>query len=86
MERAEQFIYAFYVTALSGIAALIPQNKFPKAATALTLFTLASAIVCLGIGGWISRAGGQVSHSEFRTGPEPSRFSAARSRPRSRVS
>jgi len=25
----------------------------------------------LGIGAWISRAGGMVSHSEFRNGPQP---------------
>lgn len=66
MERAERFIYAFYLTALLGIAALVVQKKFPKANKALTLLTLLAAIASLGIGGWISRAGGEVSHSEFR--------------------
>jgi hypothetical protein len=66
MDRAERFIYAFYFTALIGVAALLLQKKFPRAAKILTLVTLAAAIAALGIGGWISRAGGEVSHSEFR--------------------
>ena len=35
MERAERFIYVFYLTALLGIAALVLQKKFPKAAACL---------------------------------------------------
>ena len=71
MDRAERFIYAFYLTALLGIAALVAQKKFSQAAAVLTSLTLVSATISLGIGGWISRAGGQVSHSEFRTGEAP---------------
>jgi hypothetical protein len=67
MERAERFVYAFYLTALLGIAALLTQKKFPRATKALTGLTLAAGIASLGIGGWISRAGGEVSHSEFRS-------------------
>src|SRR5581483_3656272 len=37
MDRAEQFIYAFYVTAILGIGALITQKKFPKASKVVTL-------------------------------------------------
>lgn len=66
MDRAERFIYAFYLTAVLGIAALMVQKRFPKANKALALVTLAAALASLGIGGWISRAGGEVSHSEFR--------------------
>jgi len=71
MERAERFIYAFYLTAILGIAALLAQKKSPKATTALTLLTLLAATASLGIGGWISRAGGEVSHSEFRNEESP---------------
>ncbi len=66
MDRAERFIYAFYLAALLGIASLAVQKKRPKAANILTLLTLVTAIASVGIGGWISRAGGQASHSEFR--------------------
>jgi len=70
MERAERFIYVFYLTALLGVAAIVLQKKFPKVAPVLAWVTCLSAMISLGIGGWISRAGGQISHSEFR-GEEP---------------
>jgi hypothetical protein len=66
MERAERFIYAFYLTALLGFVTLLIHKRFPKANRALALLTLACAFASLGIAGWISRAGGEVSHSEFR--------------------
>jgi hypothetical protein len=71
MDRAEKFVYVFYATALLGIAALISQKKFPKAATGLTVITLVASVASLGIGGWISKAGGQIRHPEFRTGSAP---------------
>ena len=71
MERAERFIYAFYLTALLGIAALAIQKTFLRATRVLTLLTLAAAMASLGIGAWISRAGGEVSHSEFRGEESP---------------
>ena len=66
MERAEKLIYFFYATALLGIAALVTQKKFPKTATPLAAVTLIAAVASLGAGGWISKAGGQIRHSEFR--------------------
>ena len=71
MDRAERFIYAFYATALLGIAALVSFKKFPRAAKPLSIVTLLASLAVLAIGGWISRAGGQVSHSEFREGSPP---------------
>ena len=71
MRRAESFIYFFYTTALLALAGLAFLKKSPKAANWLAILTLASGIASLGIGGWISRAGGEVSHSEFRTGEAP---------------
>jgi hypothetical protein len=65
MERAERFIYAFYATAVLAIAALAFSKK-PKVSAVLAILTLAVEIVSLGIGAWIARAGGQISHSEFR--------------------
>jgi len=71
MDRAERFIYAFYLTAFLGVAALLTQKRFLRTANALTGLTLAAAISSWGIGAWISRAGGEVSHSEFRNEDEP---------------
>lgn len=71
MERAERFVYAFYLTALLGATALVTQKKFPKTNRAFVLLTLLAAIASLAVGGWISRAGGEVSHSEFRNEEAP---------------
>ena len=71
MERAEKTVYSFYLTAILGIGTLLVSKKFPRAATALTGFTLAMAVASLGFGAWISRAGGEVSHSEFRNDDTP---------------
>lgn len=72
MGRAEKLIYAFYATTLLGIGGLVSQKKFPKAALPLTIATLVASGVSLGIGGWISKAGGQIRHPEFRGDSEPS--------------
>lgn len=66
MERADKLVPIFYATAVLGVVALIGQRKFPRAATPLAAVTLAAAIASLGAGGWISKAGGQIRHSEFR--------------------
>jgi hypothetical protein len=71
MERAEKTVYAFYLTAILGVGTLVVQKQYPRAAKSLTGLTLAAAIASLTIGAWISRAGGEVSHSEFRTGDAP---------------
>jgi disulfide bond formation protein DsbB len=70
-QRGTRFAYAFYATVVLAAAAIAAQWKFPKAATALLVATLVAAIASVGIGGWISHAGGQVRHSELREGPPP---------------
>jgi hypothetical protein len=69
MHRAERFAPLFYVTAVLAAAAIGLPWKFPKTATPLALATLVFAAGALGVGGWISHAGGQVRHSEFRGEP-----------------
>lgn len=66
MERADKLIYAFYATALLGLAALASQRKFPKAAVPLAIATLVAGGAAFGGGLWISKAGGQIRHPEFR--------------------
>ncbi len=67
MDRAEHFIYFFYATAVLAIAALVASRKFQKGYIPLATLTFLLGAASLGIGGWISRAGGEVSHSEFRS-------------------
>ncbi len=38
---------------------------------ASALIVLICAIICFGLGSWISRAGGRIRHPEFREGPAP---------------
>jgi hypothetical protein len=71
MERAESSIYIYYALALAAAAALALPRVRPKTALPLTLATLVLAAVSLGVGGWISYAGGRVRHPEFREGPPP---------------
>ena len=71
MDRAEKYIYVFYATAVLALGALALARKSPKAFRALALCAAAAGMLSLGIGGWIARAGGQVSHPEFRTGGPP---------------
>ena len=66
MSRADKFVYLFYATAALAVAALIAQQKFPRAATPLTLLTLLLSLGSLGAGGWIGYAGGKIRHPEFR--------------------
>lgn len=72
MERADKLIYAFYATALLGVVALAGQRKFPKAAVPLAIATLVAGAASFGGGVWISKAGGQIRHPEFRAGSAPS--------------
>lgn len=71
MDRAERFIYAFYVTAALALSALLLPKKFPKSLVPLASVTLLTAAASVGLGAWISRAGGQISHSEFRSEEAP---------------
>ncbi len=68
-ERAAKGQYMFYLMALAAMAALVGHWKSYHAARSLTWLTLLLALVCFNLAGWISQAGGQVRHSEFREGP-----------------
>lgn len=69
--RADTGKYVFFATAVLAVVTLVSQWKFPKAATKLATATLLAAVISVGVGCWISQAGGQVRHSEFRDGPPP---------------
>jgi hypothetical protein len=69
MKRAEQFQYLFYATGLLAIAAILAAWKWPHVLKNLCWAVLAMSIASISVAGWISHAGGQVRHSEFREGP-----------------
>ena len=38
---------------------------------AMMLCPLLGALAAVGVGGWLSQAGGKIRHTEFRNGPPP---------------
>jgi len=69
--RGTKNAFVFYIVAVVSLAALIVPWKFPRTAPWLAGATLALAIAAMGVGVWISYAGGQIRHSEFRYGLPP---------------
>ncbi len=67
--RAEKLIYLFYALAAVALCAAWVPAKLPKTAFPLAFLTLMVGLVSLGAGGWISKAGGQIRHTEFRNKP-----------------
>ena len=69
MSRAEKLQWFFYLTAALAAWALVSSRKKKPAAARQAQAALAAAGLCAALAGWISHAGGQVRHSEFRLGP-----------------
>jgi len=65
-ERAETLMYIFYLTGFSALGALFTQRRNPLVALRLVWLTLLLTFVSMGAASWISHAGGQVMHAEFR--------------------
>jgi hypothetical protein len=71
--RGEQFIYAFYALAAISLLSLCAEWRRSKAALPLAITTAVLATGTLAIGAYISYAGGQIRHKEFRFEPAPDR-------------
>jgi putative copper export protein len=71
--RGEQAIYVFCALAVVTAAALIVPAKWPRASAPLSIAVLVLSVLSLAIGGHVAKAGGQIRHREFRTGPLPPR-------------
>jgi len=70
-DRADKFIWTFYLLAAVAAAAIVLPRKFPKTAMPLIISTLLLSVASLAAGGYIAYAGGRIRHREFRTGPPP---------------
>ena len=64
--RADSAEWVFYLTAAVAFVGIIAAWKFPKILPAVTILTILLAIACTTTAAWISQAGGQIRHSEFR--------------------
>jgi hypothetical protein len=71
MARGERLIYAFYFLAGLAAAGIVLPFKWPRSAMPLAIASLILGSATLGIGGYISYAGGHIRHKEFRFEPPP---------------
>jgi len=70
-ERAETALWFFGATAVLALAGLVAHWRWPKPARWLTILTFAAGLAAAVMAGAIGHAGGQIRHSEFRTGAPP---------------
>jgi len=70
-DRADKFIWIFYVLAGTAAAAMFLPRKFPKTGMPLMIAVLLLSAASLGAGAYISYAGGKIRHREFRNEPPP---------------
>ena len=69
--RTDVAPWVFYPTGVLAVAGIIAAWKLPKISFWISLVVLVAGIACVAVGGWISHAGGQIRHTEFRNGPAP---------------
>jgi plastocyanin len=65
-ERAENLIWFFYAVAVLSAIGLVAPAKWPKSSLPLCIAVLLLGVTALGVGGYISYAGGRIRHREFR--------------------
>ena len=70
-DRADKFIWSFYLLAAVAATAIVLPRKFPKTAMPLLASTVLLTIASLAAGCYIAYAGGKIRHREFRTEPPP---------------
>lgn len=64
--RGTRAAIVFYILAAVSLAALLVPWKFPKSRLPLACATLLMSFLALAAGVWVSFAGGQIRHGEFR--------------------
>jgi plastocyanin len=75
--RAENLIWFFYALAILSTIALIVPVKWPRSSVWFAIAVLVLGAISLGVGGYISYAGGRIRHREFRNEPPPKQSAAA---------
>src|SRR6266704_5437794 len=79
MARGEKLIWMFYVLAAVSAIGIAVTVKWPRTFLAVLSVALALSSGTLGVGGYISYAGGHVRHREFRfAAPPPARLAEHR--------
>ncbi|HKP04272.1 MAG TPA: cupredoxin family copper-binding protein [Chthoniobacterales bacterium] len=70
-DRAHKLIWFFYALATLSAVGLVLPIRWPRSSTWFATIVLVLGAACLGLGGYISYAGGRVRHREFRLEPPP---------------
>lgn len=73
-QRATKAVFVYYILAAVALLALVVPWKFPKTKMPFAILTLALGVAALAAGVWISYAGGQIRHKEFRYGLPPEKL------------
>jgi hypothetical protein len=68
--RAKDGAFVFYLSGAAALASLLARRR-ETLSRRLAILAFALGVVSIGLAGWISHAGGQIRHSEFRAGPPP---------------
>jgi len=68
---ADDLLWADSIAAAAAAAALAGLWKFPRVHRWALPLTMATAIIALGVGGFVGFVGGKIRHLEFRPGPPP---------------
>ena len=64
--RAETLMYIFYLAGACALGSLWARRRRPLWSRRLVSVTLVLTFLSIGAAGWISHAGGQIMHAEFR--------------------
>src|SRR4029077_7623342 len=65
-ERAETLMYIFYLAGFCALSSLWAQHRRLASARHWVTLTFALTVLSIGAAAWISHAGGQIMHAEFR--------------------
>jgi hypothetical protein len=65
-DRADDGMPAYYVLAALALVAIAAPFKWTRSGIPLSTVTLAAALACIAVGGWIAQAGGPILHAELR--------------------
>jgi hypothetical protein len=71
MARGEKLIWLFFVLAGAAAVGAALTAKWPRTSRIVSIIALVLSSGTLGVGGYISYAGGHVRHREFRFEPPP---------------
>jgi hypothetical protein len=70
-DRGDKAAPVFYVLAALAVAAFLAPQRWPRSGAQLGWLVALVTIACIAAAAWVAKAGGQVRHGEFRSGPPP---------------